>query len=92
MTGNELAERFGVSRRTINDWVQEGIIPRPTGRGPNARYTTVHVEAIQAWFAFRHHFVSGAEAIAFCRESGITLTEYLKQREASIRDFGIGVA
>lgn len=93
MTNRELADRFGVSPRTIHDWIQRGIIPRPRGgRGPAARYDSEHVEAIQAWLALRHHFVSGAAALAYCRENGITLTRYLREREASVRAFGIGVA
>lgn len=94
MTIHELSDRFGVSRRTIHNWRQRGIIPPPLGtrRGPTARYGQAHVEAIQAWLALRHHFVSGTAALAHCREHGMTLTEYLREREASVRDFGIGIA
>jgi transposase len=93
MTMQDLCERFGVSPRTIHDWVQRDIVPRPFGgRGPGASYGQVHVEAIEAWLAHRHHFVSGSEAVAFCRENGITLREYHLLRERAIKDFGIGVA
>jgi phage terminase Nu1 subunit (DNA packaging protein) len=93
MTMQDLCERFGVSPRTIHDWVQRDIVPRPFGgRGRNASYGQVHVEAIEAWLAHHHHFVSGKDALEFCRENGITLREYHLLRERAIRDFGIGVA
>ncbi len=93
MTSRDLAARFGVSHRTINEWVRRGVIPPARGGpGPAAYYDSEHVEAIQAWLALRHHFVSGAAAIAYCRENGITLAQYLRERESAVRDFGIGVA
>lgn len=93
MTARELADRFGVSRRTIHDWRERGIIPPPHGgRGLAAHYDSEHVEAIQAWLALRHHFVTGAAALAHCRENGITLTQYLHEREDSVKAFGIGIA
>lgn len=94
MTIQELAQRFGVSPRTIHSWRQRQIIPPPLGgkRGPSARYGPAHVEAIQAWLALHHHFVSGSQALAHCRANGITLPEYLHQREIAVREFGIGIA
>ena len=92
MTIRELADRFGVSPRTIHCWRARGVIPAPLGTRRYARYGQVHIEAIQAWLAIRHHFVSGAAAVAYCRENGISLSEYLREREASVRDFGIGIA
>ncbi len=94
MTIRELAERFGVSHRTIHKWRMRGIIPPPFGsrRGPACYYGQAHIEAIVAWQALHHHFVTGSAALAYCAEAGITLPEYLAEREASVRDFGIGVA
>ena len=93
MTIHDLAQRFNVSPRTIHKWRRRGIIPPPLGGRRHARYGVAHVEAIVAWQALRHHFVSGSEALAHCRENGITLAQYLAQREASVRAFGImGVA
>lgn len=92
MTARELADRFGVDHRTIHKWRERGVIPPPLGTRRHPRYEQTHIEAIQAWLAIRHHFVSGAAAVAYCRENGITLSEYLKEREASVRDFGIGIA
>lgn len=93
MTIDELCDRFGVRRKTIYWWMQRGIVPRPYGgRGPNARYGQAHVEAIQAWQALRHNNTSGAQVVAHCRERGITVRQYLIEREQAIKDFGIGVA
>lgn len=83
---------FGVKRCTINKWRRIGVIPAPVGRNRYARYEQTHVEAIRAWLALRHHFVSGTAALAYCRESGISLSEYLREREQSVREFGIGIA
>lgn len=91
MTIHDLTARFGVSRRTIYTWRRRGVLPPPYGPSCAARYGQAHVEAIEAWLALRHHFVSGAEALAHCRERGITLPQYLKERDASARAFGIGV-
>ncbi len=94
MTSRDLGERFGVSYRTIQHWRRVGVIPPPFGskRGPGCYYGQPHIEAIIAWQALHHHFVSGKEAIAHCREKGITLAQYLAEREASVKTFGIGVA
>ena len=93
MTIRELADRFNVSPRTIHQWRGLGF-PPPLGdrRGPVCRCGQEHVEWIVAWQDLHHHFVSGVQALAYCRDNGITLTDYLKQREASVREFGIGVA
>ena len=46
---HELADRFGLSYRTIQKYRQQGLIPPPTPRrGPLARYGLEHVERIQA--------------------------------------------
>jgi DNA-binding transcriptional MerR regulator len=92
VTIHDLAERFGVSPRTIHSWRERHGMPPPTGGKCHARYGPEHVEWIQAWQAHRHHFVSGAEALAFCRENGISLREYHLLRERAVREFGIGVA
>lgn len=84
---------FGVKRRTIHKWRERGVMPAPFGarRGPSVRYGQVHVESIQAWLALRHHFVSGTAALQYCRETGMSLSQYLHERESAVRDFGIGI-
>lgn len=42
----ELAERTGVSRRTIHFYVQQGLIEPPKGRGRGSHYTDRHVGQI----------------------------------------------
>jgi MerR HTH family regulatory protein len=42
----ELAELGGVSRRTVRYYVQEGLIPPPTGLGRGAHYGKEHLEAL----------------------------------------------
>ena len=43
---DELAERSGVSSRTIRYYQSEGVLPRPRKDGRDARYTTAHVERL----------------------------------------------
>lgn len=45
-TIGELAERTGVSRRTIHFYVQQGLINPPQGRGRGSHYTDKHVGQI----------------------------------------------
>jgi DNA-binding transcriptional MerR regulator len=42
----ELAERTGVSRRTVRFYVQKGLIAPPEGRGRGSGYTEAHVEQV----------------------------------------------
>ena len=42
----ELADRAGVSTRTIRYYVSEGLLPPPAGAGPNSRYTDAHLEQL----------------------------------------------
>jgi DNA-binding transcriptional MerR regulator len=43
----ELAERAGVSRRTVRYYVQLGLIPPPEGLGRGATYSRAHLEEIE---------------------------------------------
>lgn len=40
---DELAERAGVSRRTVRYYVQRGLLPVPTGVGRGKHYTETHL-------------------------------------------------
>ncbi|MCA9522675.1 MAG: MerR family transcriptional regulator [Myxococcales bacterium] len=42
----EVAERTGVSRRTVRYYVQQQLIDPPVGRGRGSHYSDVHVEQI----------------------------------------------
>jgi len=47
-----LAEKAGVTRRTIHYYLQRGLLPRPEGGGRGYYYTEVHLERlrqIQEW-------------------------------------------
>lgn len=42
----ELAERGGVSRRTVRYYVQRGLLPAPTGTGRGPHYTRDHLDTL----------------------------------------------
>lgn len=42
----ELADRAGVSIRTVRYYIQQGLLAAPEGRGPGAHYTEEHVERL----------------------------------------------
>jgi DNA-binding transcriptional MerR regulator len=42
----ELAERAGVSRRTVRYYVQRGLLPAPTGIGRGRHYTEEHLATL----------------------------------------------
>jgi DNA-binding transcriptional MerR regulator len=93
VTIDELRERFGLSRKTINQYVWKGILPPPAGgRGPAARYGLRHVEILEGLQALNHTRTVQREVVAHCREEGISIPEYVRRREAAIRAFGLGVA
>lgn len=91
MTVHELAARFGVTPKAIQRYRERGIIPPPYGRTRNARYGLAHVEAIEDYHALKHAFVYPAHALAFCREEGIPLRQYLRDRLQSATDNALGI-
>ena len=92
MTIHDLCERFNVGPRTIHKYMEDKGMPRPIGYGRWATYDRRHVEWIEAYNALKHNNVYPAQAIAFCRESGISLRQYVLLKEQSIRDHGLGIA
>lgn len=42
----ELADRAGVSIRTVRYYIQQGLLPRPEARGPGAHYTEEHLDRL----------------------------------------------
>ncbi len=42
----ELADRAGVSVRTIRYYIQQGLLPKPEARGPGAHYSEEHLERL----------------------------------------------
>ncbi|MEP6731094.1 MAG: MerR family transcriptional regulator [bacterium] len=43
----ELADRAGVSIRTVRYYIQQGLLSKPEARGPGAHYTEDHLERLQ---------------------------------------------
>src|SRR5215813_15543513 len=42
----ELAERGGVTRRTVRYYVQRGLLPTPLGTGRGPHYTPAHLQRL----------------------------------------------
>lgn len=45
---DELAERAGVSARTVRYYIQRGVLPAPEFRGPDTAYDERHLHALRA--------------------------------------------
>lgn len=41
-----LADRAGVSVRTVRYYIQQGLLPKPEARGPGAHYTEEHLDRL----------------------------------------------
>jgi DNA-binding transcriptional MerR regulator len=42
-----LADRGGVSQRTVRYYIQQGLLPSPESRGPGAHYTAEHLDRLR---------------------------------------------
>ena len=42
----DLADRAGVSIRTVRYYLQQGLLPKPEARGPGAHYTEEHLDRL----------------------------------------------
>src|ERR1700712_4883229 len=42
----ELADRAGVSIRTVRYYIQQGLLPKPEARGPGAHYKEEHLDRL----------------------------------------------
>ena len=47
-TAEELAERMGLHRGTIRNYVWRGVLPPPLGKGRNTRYDERHLYILMA--------------------------------------------
>lgn len=83
MTVDELASRFQTTRRTINTYVAQGILPPPTGHGRWATYGPEHVAALKAYRELIPERGNRFTAACFveAREAG-TLPERLRELKA----------
>jgi DNA-binding transcriptional MerR regulator len=43
----QLADRAGVSQRTVRYYIQQGLLPSPEARGPGAHYTGEHLDRLR---------------------------------------------
>jgi DNA-binding transcriptional MerR regulator len=43
----QLADRAGVSQRTVRYYIQQGLLPSPETRGPGAHYTAEHLDRLR---------------------------------------------
>ena len=93
MTIKELCERFNIKPGTYHKWRERypDFFPPPRGHTRWSQYGPEHVEALNAFFALKHHFAPVAQVTAYCAETGISLKQYIQQREQAIRHHGIGV-
>jgi prophage regulatory protein len=48
VTKPQLAAKFQVSERTIDNWIRSGIIPKPTRIGRTVRWLRSEIEAVVA--------------------------------------------
>lgn len=62
MTANELAQRFGLSRRVIRKYVEIGLLPPPTGGKRFAVYDPICVKLLEQLQYLRdYHYATLAE-------------------------------
>lgn len=92
MTVQELANRLGLTCKQINKLVERGVIPPPVGVSRNARYSMKHVTEYHAYMDIKHNNATVNQVVAYCRKKGISLADYVRQRETSIHYHGIGIA
>lgn len=67
LTIDALADRCGVSIRSVRYWIQRGVIPRPHGQFRWAYYDDIHVKAIRDY-------------LANVKDHNVTLAEYAERR------------
>jgi DNA-binding transcriptional MerR regulator len=81
---NELAEACGVKPRTIRYYVQRGLLPAPTFRGPETAYDHDHLLRLQAIKRLQERFWS-LEAIAshLAELRGEALETWMNRLDAS---------
>jgi DNA-binding transcriptional MerR regulator len=65
---DELAERAGVSRRTVRYYIERGLLPPPTGLGRGKHYTDEHLATLVS--------------IRELQERGVPLAEVVARRDA----------
>jgi DNA-binding transcriptional MerR regulator len=57
----ELADRAGVSPRTVRYYIQQGLLPSPDSRGPGTRYEREHLDRLRLIRLLQHEHLPLAE-------------------------------
>ena len=89
---DDLRALFGLSRAAIHKYRRQRLIPPPSPPHRWGKYGREHVEAIRAIMALRHTATSLREVAALCTEDGISVVDYVRRREESIKRHGLSVA
>ena len=55
-TLQDLADETGVEPRTIRSWIEKGLLPGASGRGPEASYGWKHLNRIRAVLVFKDSY------------------------------------
>ncbi len=71
----ELAQAAGVSRRTVRYYVQEGLLPPPTGAGRGAYYGPEHLRQLEIVKALQERGLTLDEVRRALARHGVTGTE-----------------
>lgn len=87
---DELAQRAGVSPRTVRYYVQRGLIPAPEFRGPDTAYTDDHLTRLRAIRALqeRHLPLDAIEAAL----AGRTTADIARIASGEALPEGVGAA
>jgi len=78
-TAAELARLSGVSERTVRYYVEEGLLPRPAGRGRGANFLEDHLTRLRL-----------IRAMQDAGNDLETIGVYLEELEAEVRERGRG--
>lgn len=79
---SELANRAGVSPRTIRYYIQEGLLPSPETKGPGAHYGQEHVDRLQIIKRLQQQYLPLVEIRRLLKEAGDDLSALLAEFRA----------
>lgn len=75
----ELANRAGVSPRTIRYYIQEGLLPSPETKGPGAHYGQEHLDGLQIIKRLQQQYLPLVEIRRLLKEAGDDLSALLAE-------------
>lgn len=79
----ELANRAGVSPRTIRYYIQEGLLPSPETKGPGAHYGQEHLDRLQIIKRLQQQYLPLVEIRRLLKEAGDDLSALLAESRVS---------